>query len=223
MCGSDTLAMLVSSTSMNVASVTVMAMIHGLTAGRQAAASFIVIDAAPITVSNSCFELRAARYERTRTRSGCSKPAARSSQLFNPHLRLNRHPRAEFMVLDLALVEHDLHRNALHDFHVVAGGVFGRQQAEALSAGAGHGINVPLVGLAGRIDLNLSRLSRLHLGKLRLLEVCRDPDIRFIERDDLHHLLPGLHILTDLDGAVADRPADRRNHLGVLKVEFSLV
>ena len=33
MCGSETLAMLVSSTSMNVASVTVSAMIHGLTAG----------------------------------------------------------------------------------------------------------------------------------------------------------------------------------------------
>ena len=35
MCGSATLAMLVSSTSMNVASVTVSAMIQGLTAGRQ--------------------------------------------------------------------------------------------------------------------------------------------------------------------------------------------
>jgi hypothetical protein len=34
---------------MNVASVTVRAMIHGLTDGRHAAASFMVIEAAPIT------------------------------------------------------------------------------------------------------------------------------------------------------------------------------
>jgi hypothetical protein len=38
---------------MNVASVTVRAIIHGLTAGRHAAASFMVIAAAPIIVSTS--------------------------------------------------------------------------------------------------------------------------------------------------------------------------
>src|ERR1700722_8071384 len=38
MCGRATLAIDVSSTSMNVAKVTVMAMIHGLTAGRQTSA-----------------------------------------------------------------------------------------------------------------------------------------------------------------------------------------
>src|ERR1019366_3839587 len=49
--GSATLAMLVSSTSMNVASVTVRAIIHGFTAGRHSAASFMVMDAAPIIFS----------------------------------------------------------------------------------------------------------------------------------------------------------------------------
>src|ERR1700704_2297743 len=53
MCGSATLAMLVSSTSMNVASVTATAMIHGLTGDRHSAASFMVIDAAPILISTS--------------------------------------------------------------------------------------------------------------------------------------------------------------------------
>src|ERR1700691_4419160 len=47
-CGRVTLAVLVSSTSMNVARVTVRAMTQGLTAGRHAAASSIVIEAAPI-------------------------------------------------------------------------------------------------------------------------------------------------------------------------------
>ena len=42
MWGSATLAMLVSSTSMNVARVTAMAMIQGLTAGRHSSAGFMV-------------------------------------------------------------------------------------------------------------------------------------------------------------------------------------
>src|SRR2546427_7987378 len=51
-CGNATLAMLVSSTSMNVASVTAMAMIQGLTAGgvnagRAGAPPFIVVGGAP--------------------------------------------------------------------------------------------------------------------------------------------------------------------------------
>jgi len=48
MCGSATLAMLVSSTSINVASVTASAMIHGLTAGRHSSAAFMVTLAALI-------------------------------------------------------------------------------------------------------------------------------------------------------------------------------
>jgi hypothetical protein len=40
MCGRETLAMLVSSTSMNVASITVAAMSHGLTLGVQGTAGF---------------------------------------------------------------------------------------------------------------------------------------------------------------------------------------
>ena len=39
MCGRETLAMLVSSTSMNVASVTVIAMAHGLNRGRHSGAA----------------------------------------------------------------------------------------------------------------------------------------------------------------------------------------
>src|ERR1035438_7075580 len=59
--GSATLAMLVSSTSMNVASVTVRAIIHGLTAGRHSAASFMVIVPAPIILLALCRERSAAR------------------------------------------------------------------------------------------------------------------------------------------------------------------
>src|SRR5215467_13227886 len=50
-CGNATLAMLVSSTSMNVASVTANAMTHGLTAGRQSSAESMGIAAAFILES----------------------------------------------------------------------------------------------------------------------------------------------------------------------------
>src|ERR1700737_3555001 len=98
--------MLVSSTSMNVARVTATAMIQGLTGDRHSAASFMVMAAAPILISTSAssYELRAASCERTRI--GCSKLAARSSKLFNPHLRHDRHSRAQLMSLGLARLEH---------------------------------------------------------------------------------------------------------------------
>src|SRR5208282_798957 len=113
--------------------------------------------------------------------------------------------------------------DALHHFDVVAGGVFWRQQAEALSTSAGDGINMTFVGFAGGIDFDLCPLARLHLAQLCLLEVCRDPDVLFIERDDHHHHLPGLHVLTDLHSAIADRSADWRNHFGVLEIQFRLI
>src|SRR5450759_5881543 len=105
--------------------------------------------------------------------------------LFNPDFRHDRHPRPEFMSLYLALVEHDLHGYALHHFDVVAGSVFGRQQAETRAAGAGGGIDMSLVGLAVRIDGDVGRLARPDVLKLRLLEIRRDPEIRHIERNDL--------------------------------------
>ncbi len=95
MCGSATLAMEVSSTSMNVASVTAMAMIHGLTAGRHASA----LSSGP------------------RSRAHCRIQT----------LGIDRHARAQLMVLVFAGIEHDLDRNALHHFHIVAGGIFRRQ------------------------------------------------------------------------------------------------
>src|SRR5580658_4877517 len=131
MCGSATLAMLVSSTSMNVARVTVRAMTQGLTAGRHAAASSIVIEAAPIIYRSIVYL---------------------ATQLFiDPDLRHNRHSRAEFVSLGFVLVEYDFHGDALHHFDVVAGSIFWRQQAEARSAGPGNGIDVAFISFSRRI------------------------------------------------------------------------
>src|ERR1039457_5810509 len=59
MCGSATLATLVSSTSMKVASITVMAMTHGLTNGRNGTAGLFGVDRLhlPETVRQVCARL----------------------------------------------------------------------------------------------------------------------------------------------------------------------
>ena len=61
----------------------------------------------------------------------------RSSHL---HGRHDRHARAE---LDVRRpVEHDLDRHALHDLHVIAGGVLRRQQAEGRAAAGLDAVDV---------------------------------------------------------------------------------
>ena len=47
---------------------------------------------------------------------------------FHLDLGLDGHSQAQQMVFVLAGIEHDFHRHALHDFHVIAGGIFRRQQ-----------------------------------------------------------------------------------------------
>ena len=46
-------------------------------------------------------------------------------------------------------VEHDLHRHALHDLHVIAGGVLRRQDAEGLARAALDGIDMAVHVSAG--------------------------------------------------------------------------
>src|SRR5579863_10364652 len=87
MCGSATLAMLVSSTSMNVARVTVMAMAHGLYRGRQGVGGAVVRGSAVVLI---LFEQRASPTcpdatcapgsgrDRTRCAPECAAPLSRN-------------------------------------------------------------------------------------------------------------------------------------------------
>ncbi len=87
--------------------------------------------------------------------------AARS---FGPDRRHHRHAGAEQYVG--RLVEHDLHRHALHDLDEIAGGVLRRQQAEG---GAAAGLDA--VDLAFEyamwigVDAVIDRIARPH-GKI---------------------------------------------------------
>src|SRR5213594_317412 len=112
MCGSATFAMDVSSTSMNVASVTVMALTQGLTvpSGIRSLARIlfrIALETPAPTVST---------YDR------CN-PYLYSGLIRN-HRRVHIHPRAQNRLLRRNRVQHDLHRNPLHHFHVIPRRVF---------------------------------------------------------------------------------------------------
>src|SRR5271167_5154171 len=95
MCGSATLAMLVSSTSMNVASVTVNAMIHGLCFGAQGRAC-----AGGGAASNTCSLIEPSWLELHRGRY--------------------RHALPQQVVAVLARIEGDSDGNPLHHFDVIS-------------------------------------------------------------------------------------------------------
>src|SRR5262245_4448162 len=104
MCGSDTLTTLVSSTSMNVANITAMAMIQGLIGFCSVIATW------PPKSPNP---------QSARFLSAISAPSALAS--FRAHRRYHRHPGPQQPVRVLRPVEHDLDRHALDDLDEVAG------------------------------------------------------------------------------------------------------
>ena len=65
------------------------------------------------------------------------------------------------MVIIFAFVEADTHRQALHNFYEIAGGVFRRQKAGACAGGAGHALDLPVVFTAVGIYADVHALARV--------------------------------------------------------------
>src|ERR1700683_1535419 len=99
----------VSSTSMNVARVTVREMIQGLTAGRQASAWSSVAEA-ELIYSDS--------YRTSSIQTLLTQIPLPQTSLTNPYLGFHRHAGAEFVVFISSRFEHDLDRDALDHFHI---------------------------------------------------------------------------------------------------------
>jgi hypothetical protein len=108
----------------------------------------------------------------------------------------------------------------LHDFHVIAGGIFRRKQAEERPGCAGDAVHVALEGFAAGINMNFGLLSHTHVAKLRLFKVRGDPDL--IERHDSEQLLAGLHVHAD-DDRFIHLAADRGDNFRVLQVQLGLL
>src|SRR6185503_21306718 len=112
------------------------------------------------------------------------------------------------MLRVLTGIETDANRNALHDLDVVAGRIVGRQQAESRAGRRGQTLNLSIERLATvRVSTNRDALAGTDVFDLRLLEVRRDPDT--LERNQRHQRLPGLNLLTDFHGLLANRAFHR--------------
>src|ERR1700720_4916591 len=114
MCGKATLAMEVSRTSMNVASVTVMAIPPGLIE--------------PSGIRSLEMNLSIIAF--------ASKPV-----LLRDHRGIHIHAGPQDCFVGRNGIENNLHGNALHDLDEISGGIFGRQQADDGSCSTGERIH----------------------------------------------------------------------------------
>src|SRR5439155_26977863 len=136
----------------------------------------------------------------------CGMPVSRLSMsvvLLHFHLNNNRHARAELVFGIFSLIKHQLDRNALNHFDVIAGRVFRWKQTEFCARRRGDAVHVDLVNPSAiSVDRNCRRLSRMHPCKLCLFEISRHPND--VLRNDRHRWLTGLNNLSRLDGFFAD-------------------
>ena len=118
--------------------------------------------------------------------------------------------------------QHDLHRDALDDLGEVAGRVVRRQQCELLAAGRCDAVHHAMHHLTGEgVDLDVHRLTRPHVGKLRLLVVRHH--VHRAQRHDRHQLRAGLDILSDTKRPGADHAVLRRHDGRVAEVQARLL
>ena len=119
----------------------------------------------------------------------------------------------------LARVEHDLHRDALHHLHVVARGVFRRQQAEARAGGARDTVDCAAeLPAAKGIHFQFYLLPGAHLRELVFLVIRHHPEV--VCGDQGQQGRPRLDNLPRLDALLANDAADRRTDDGALHVQF---
>src|SRR5262245_4590077 len=132
MCRSETLTMVVSSTSINVANITAAAISHGLKLGAHGAVCGAICSSVEAGAATSAFrsvffvsEFIVASFLGTLI----SKPASLRllDGLLDFHFRFDRHARPQWEVLIRRFGENDLDRHALNDFHVIASRIFRRQ------------------------------------------------------------------------------------------------
>src|SRR5260370_823590 len=191
--GSETLTTVVSSSSMNVLVITVIATIQGLTSGM-----LLFVFSGLIGVIVLCPLLFVRQYR--------------------GH---DRHSRPQDMLRVLSLFKANLYRDPLHDLHIIAGGIFRQKQAGLTCSGSAEVIHVPVVVPVVGIFMDRHRLAHAHVLNLVLLIVGDHPDI--IQRHQRHQRLRGLYYLTYLDLLVGDHSTHGRANCGVLQIKFCLL
>src|SRR5690242_18058627 len=132
------------------------------------------------------------------------------------------HPGPQRPIGIVLAVEPDPHRDALHDLGVVARGVVRGQERELRPRGRRETLHVALEMPAGiGVDREICGVARPHVGRLRLLQVGRHPDV--VQGNGGHQRLTGLYQLTHLDGLLARHAVRWRGHARVRQVEGRLI
>src|SRR5580704_7754380 len=116
-------------------------------------------------------------------------------------------------------IEIDSYRHALHNFHIMTGGILG-QYAEYRPGSATQigDAALPLAAICVHVDLD--GLAGAQAGQLGLLEIGSHPDI--IERQNVHKLLSDIHVLTHLNPSLSDNSFHRRTNYRVAEVQVCL-
>src|SRR4029077_484210 len=222
MYGSDTFATDVSSTSMMVASMIEIAINHGLTLGFHSLGSDTAVSALILPLSYPADPQHCpnnnAKCENDRDDCDLEHDAG---PITYGHTRNDGHARAKHALHLLLFVEHDLDRHALHHFHIVARGIFRRQQTERRSAAGLNAVNASLQ-FEARVSVhgNSHRLSRPHTAQLRFLEIGDSPNSW---RHECHQCLSHLQVIADCNCLLSHVAIYRRFDFSVAQVEFSLL
>src|SRR5215475_15953093 len=89
------------------------------------------------------------------------------------HSDVNSHRQSGTQLVQLfSLVEYDFDGNALHDFHVVAGCILRRQQAEPRTGGRSDAVDVRLeIPASIRVDSHARGLTGMHVRQLSFFEI----------------------------------------------------
>ena len=124
------------------------------------------------------------------------------------------------MVAIFARLQNDLYRNPLNNFHVVAGCIFGRQQAEDGARCSRNAVDMTVVSAAVRVELNRCFLAHAHVFELGLFEIRGDPHL--IQGNHREQLLPRVDIQSD-DNLFRDLAGYRCKYFGVSQIQLRLL
>src|SRR5262249_40861236 len=92
-------------------------------------------------------------------------------RLLHPHGRNHRHSRSELIQSRLVSVESDTHGQALHDLHVIAGRIFGRQDAVASARGSRETLDGSFEIASERVNADRYLLTGVHSLQLGFFEI----------------------------------------------------
>src|ERR1700730_6004646 len=119
------------------------------------------------------------------------------------------------------MVKIDSHWDPLHNLHVISGRVLWRQQAEYRTGATTEVGYMRFPRSPIGINLDVYRLPRPHVFKLRLFEVGGHPDV--IEGNDIYEFLPDTDVLADFRRLLSHDPGHRRANDGIAEIRFRLV